>query len=166
MEQAKKSEESFQPTDVDNELNIISQETDIEKAVQVLKGLPEDKQKILTRGMIAIQQSYSGPLPPATEFKAYKAALGSAPERIMSMADKQQEHRITQEKKALSYDFVRTVLGQVFAFILALVFGAGAIYLGIHGYTKTAIALGCTTVISLAAFFVLNKLPYFNKNEE
>lgn len=166
MEQAKDLEEPVRSTSMDKELDIISQETDIEKAVQVLKGLPEDQQKILTRGMVAIQQSYSGPLPPAVEFKAYKAALESAPERIMSMAEKQQEHRITQEKKALKYDLVKTILGQVFAFILALVFGAGAIYLGIHGYTKSAIALGCTTVISLAAIFVLNRLPFFNKDEE
>ena len=44
-------------------------------------------------------KAYSGPLPPPEDFGAYKAVLSDAPERILAMAEKQIQHRISMEEK-------------------------------------------------------------------
>lgn len=64
------------------------------------------------------------------------------------------------------HEFIRTTLGQIFAFIIAITFGGGSVYLGLEGHDILAGILGGTTVVSLAAIFVLNKLPVFNKEQE
>lgn len=143
-----------------------SLDDNLEKAIEVLGTLSKEQRTILSRGMLAIQQSYSGPLPPAKEFKGYKEVLPDAPERILSMAERNNENRIRLTNKAERHDFFRTILGQVFGFVLSIGFGGGAIYLGALGHDVLAGTLGCTTVISLAGIFVLNRLPQFNKDSE
>lgn len=61
---------------------------DLERAIEVFGNLPKDQQTILSRGIFAIQQSYSGPLPPAREFREYKEVMPDAPERILAMAER------------------------------------------------------------------------------
>lgn len=139
---------------------------DLERAIEVFGNLPKEQQTILSRGIFAIQQSYRGPLPPAKEFKEYKEVMPDAPGRILTMAEKNQDHRIQLNNKSERHDFIKTVLGQVFAFVLSIAFGGGAIYLGTEGHDWLAGILGCTTVISLATIFVLNKMPDSNKNQE
>lgn len=139
---------------------------DLKRAIEVFGNLSKDQQTILSRGMFAIQQSYSGPLPPAREFKGYKEVMPDAPERILTMAEKNQEHRIELTNKSEKHDYIKTLLGQIFAFVLSLSFGGGAIYLGIEGHDWLAGILGCTTVVSLATIFVLNRLPQFNKEQQ
>jgi len=139
---------------------------DLERAIEVFGNLPKDQQTILSRGIFAIQQSYSGPLPPAREFREYKEVMPDAPKRILAMAEKNQEHRIQLTNKSEKHDYIKTLLGQIFAFVLSLSFGGGAIYLGMEGHDWLAGILGCTTVVSLATIFVLNKLPQFNKEQQ
>ena len=81
-----------------------SLDDNLEKAIEVFGNLPKDQRAILSRGMLAIQQSYSGPLPPAKEFKGYKEVLPDAPERILTMAERNNDSRIqlTKNLKGMS----------------------------------------------------------------
>jgi uncharacterized membrane protein len=60
--------------------------------------------------------SYSGPLPTASEFAAYDKALPGTAERLLSMVEKESEHRHESDRKALSI----FNLGQTFSFILSI----------------------------------------------
>lgn len=164
----KKAESQQDDIMADEQKDIIvdKSSSDIEKAIEVYEALPKEQRNILSRGMFAMQQSYSGPLPPAKEFKGYQEVLPDAPERILSMAEKNQEFRMKITEKSEKHEFIRTTIGQIFGFIIALTFGAGSVSLGLEGHDALAAILGGTTVVSLGIIFVLNKLPMFNKEQE
>jgi len=71
-----------------------------------------DKNKVILSGRQKI--SYSGPLPPATEFAQYEQILNGAAQRILTLAEKEAEHRHIAEDKLLN----SLERGQLFAFIL------------------------------------------------
>ena len=72
-----------------------------------------------TTTVVSMQQHYSGPLPPAQEFKAYGEVLPNAPERILAMAEGEQKHRHKKEIRALN--------ARAFVSILGMLFGVGIV---------------------------------------
>ena len=67
-------------------------------------------EKIVTR---QYQQISIGPLPPGDEIIKYNSVIPNGADRIMAMAEKEQQARINRDKN--SYNLKR--LGQIFAFI-------------------------------------------------
>lgn len=65
-------------------------------------------------------QFFSGPLPPSSELKAYAEIAPQFPERIFSMAEKEQAHRHDIEKRRTRAQIWITGSGQIFGFLLAL----------------------------------------------
>ena len=59
--------------------------------------------------------THSGPLPDPFSFQAYAKVLPDAPERIMRMAEKEQEHRHEMERKIVDADRIGYFLGQLIA---------------------------------------------------
>ena len=107
--------------------------------------------------------TYSGPLPSPEDFAAYGHTVPDAPERILIMAEKQSEHRKSIEKKVLKFAIIKSIVGQIIGFVLALVFLAAAIWLAREGHEKLSITI-IVALSSLIAIFVLKKSPK-NKNE-
>lgn len=122
------------------------------------KELESSKNHRVLVGTMMEQSSYSGPLPKPSDFAAYKDALPSAPERIMTMAEEEQTHRHTIEKELLKNANRENFLGQFLAFILALVCLGVATYLGIQGHDTLAGAIIAITAV-LASIFYLKKIP-------
>jgi uncharacterized membrane protein len=85
----------------------------------------ETKPQIQT---VAQQVSYSGPLPTASEFAAYDKALPGAAERLLSMAEKQAEHRRKMDEKIVDKSLRLNSTGQVVSFIVS-VLALGAVCL-------------------------------------
>lgn len=52
--------------------------------------------------------SYSGPLPPADQIRAYEEALPGSADRILAMAERQQEHRLALEKVTVNEAALRS----------------------------------------------------------
>ena len=78
-------------------------------------------------------RQFSGPLPPPEILVKYNEAISNGAERIMAMAEKQQDHRMYLEGFVITRDSKRADLGLILGFFLALlVSGSGAwlIYLG------------------------------------
>ena len=127
----------------------------------ILKDLPEEKRNIILSTMLAIEEerSFSGPLPPPEYFEAYGKTLEGSPDRILTMAEKQVDHRIELENTIVKKKFSQSTLGQILATMLILAFGYIAYNLAMHGHDTAAIAIGVTTVVGLAIVFVLNKIP-------
>lgn len=105
------------------------------------------------------ERTFSGPLPPPEYLDAYEKTLPGAPDRIMTMAEKQVDHRIDLEKTIVNKKFKQSYLGQIIGAVLIIFFGCIAYDLAMHGHDNAAIAIGVTTVVSLAVVFVLNKIP-------
>ncbi|MDQ6938579.1 MAG: DUF2335 domain-containing protein [Verrucomicrobiota bacterium] len=96
------------------------------------------------------QQFYSGPLPQATDLKAYGEIAPEFPLRILAMAEKEQAHRHREETKYGSGERWIAGIGQVFGFIIALSLIASSFWLLMHdksisGYT--AMIAGMVTLI-------------------
>lgn len=122
------------------------------------KELESSNNRRVLVGTMMEQSSYSGPLPKPSDFAAYKDALPSAPERIMTMAEEEQTHRHTIEKELLKNANRENFLGQFLAFILALECLGVATYLGIQGHDTLAGAIIAITAV-LASIFYLKKIP-------
>jgi uncharacterized membrane protein len=80
-----------------------------------------------------IQHSlHQGPLPRPDDFAAYERVLPGAADRILKMAEKQAGHRQILERRSVSGDLVKAMMGTVLAYIA---FGGsmyGAVYLLLH----------------------------------
>ena len=75
------------------------------------------------------QTLYQGPIPPVEDFAGYERILPGAADRILKMAENQAGHRQTLERRALTGDLIKAMMGTVLAY---LTFGgsmAGAVYL-------------------------------------
>jgi uncharacterized membrane protein len=75
--------------------------------------------------VVAVAQSrFSGPLPHPDHLARYNEILPDAAERILAMAEKEQDHRHNLEKKVMRNDFAITVAGQ---FLTCALIGGGLI---------------------------------------
>ena len=66
------------------------------------------------------QVSYSGPLPPADELAQYESVLPGAAERILSLAEKEAEHRHRADDKIIEKTLHFNKVGQILSFSLSL----------------------------------------------
>lgn len=125
---------------------------------QVLASIDPDKRSVIVSAMVEMRQTFSGPLPRPADFKAYKEALPNAPERILLMAEKQQQHRIDSEERIIKADIRESIFGQVFAVLLVVLFLAAAVYLGINGHDWLA-GIVATLSATISAIFYLKSTP-------
>lgn len=129
----------------------------------VLESLPEDKRDVIMSAMYAIEQkSYSGPLPAPEDFAEYENILPGSTDRILKMAEKQVDHRISSDNKIIDNTYRQSGRGQILGAILVVMFGVISLILGLTGHDSLAKYIGVTTVIGLAVVFVLNKIPLQN----
>ena len=133
---------------------------------EVLESLTPAQRKVILSTMIAMEQrSYSGPLPAPEDFEAYEKVLPGATDRIMSMAEKSLDSRVNNEKAIIDARIKQGVRGQIYGFILALVFIGVATFLALQGHDVLAGIIAGGDIVSLAVIFVLNREPR-KKNEE
>ena len=105
-----------------------------------------------------VSQTYEGPLPAPSDFAAYKETLPNAPERILTMAETEQQYRHKINNKVVNFGLIESICGMAASFILALIFLGAAIYLALQGKTSVAIVL-IGAITGLAVIFYLKKEP-------
>lgn len=125
---------------------------------QVLDSIDPEKRSVIIGAMVEMRQSFSGPLPHPADFKAYKEVMPDAPERILTMAEKQQMHRIKSEENIIKADIRESMCGQIFAVVLVAIFLAAAVYLGINGHDWLAGVIA-TLSATISAIFYLRTIP-------
>jgi uncharacterized membrane protein len=90
---------------------------------------------------------FSGPLPPPHILKVYNEAFPGCAERIVTMAEKQSQHRQELEKLIIIANAKAQSRGQIFAFVLSFMIICGGVYLlaegkSIQGFSAIILALG------------------------
>lgn len=125
---------------------------------KVLASIDPDKRNVIVSAMVEMRQTFSGPLPRPADFKAYKEVSSNAPERILLMAEKQQQHRIDSEERIIKADIRESIFGQVFAVLLVVLFLAAAVYLGINGHDWLA-GIVATLSATISTIFYLKSTP-------
>jgi len=69
---------------------------------------------------VSRESHFSGPIPPPEILDKYNSIIPNGAERIMSMAERQSAHRITQEAKVISASSRDSFLGIVSGLIISI----------------------------------------------
>lgn len=105
----------------------------------------------------AAEFHYSGPLPHPRDLEKYNEIIPDGANRIMVMAEKQQEHRFKLEEKAVSAQVKQSGIGQVFGLVVCLVGLGISALLGLYGHELASGILGGGGLVGLASVFVVGK---------
>jgi uncharacterized membrane protein len=145
----------------DNSVEIIQVEQELNREnPRIFEGIkPEKRKEILQTFTKFTIKHHSGPLPEPDTLIKYNSVIPDGANRIMIMAEKQQEHRMSLESKAVNSQLGQSKTGQILGFVLALFIISTGTYLAMQGHEKMGGTLVGTTLISLVVLFVLGKRP-------
>jgi uncharacterized membrane protein len=116
---------------------------------EVLDNLPED-----VRLSVLQAAAFSVPLPPPSMYQQYEAVLEGSAERILSMAEKEQLHRIDWERKALGSASDETERGQWLGFLVVIICLGSTVYLASHGHEWVAVVIASSCAVGLVGRFL------------
>ena len=150
---AKRNPHAPNPSNPDNQapkppsqkLNLPSQE--------VLNSLPDD-----VRISVVEAASFIGPLPPPSMYKAYDEVHPGSANRLLTMAEKEQDQRINFENTALQATIKNDSKAQSFGFILGVLYIGGLIFLAMNGNQIVASSFAFVIgLFALKSFFEKKK---------
>ena len=103
---------------------------------------------------VVAQEAYSGPIPHPRHFAQFKEVEPTAPDRILTMAEKEQAYRHRGGDRALTADIVSHYIALFMGFLLGLVMVGGAIYLGSIGMVSVPVGLISAGSLSMVHSFL------------
>lgn len=106
-------------------------------ATNPLESLPPE---VLQAVSVTMQSQYSGPIPPPQVLKGYEEAIPGSGDRILSMAEKEQDHRHMMEKNFMVVSRNAEYAGIILGFTLALTTIIGGFLVILNGFEVTGIA--------------------------
>jgi len=103
-------------------------------------------------------QQWSGPLPAPESLAKYDNIVPGAAERILVMAEKEQNHRHHTEDKTAKRQYVIAIVSVIFAFACVLAL-AGLVFYAIYkGSDNSTLAAVITAIAAVAGVFGARKL--------
>lgn len=114
----------------------------------------QEEQKRVVIAASYQQTQFSGPLPPPSILREYNEVDPTFAERIMTMTEKQSDHRRSLEQLAITSEIRRSWAGLCCGFLIALAGLAVSAYLGSIGQSAAASIIGGSTLVGLAGVFV------------
>jgi uncharacterized membrane protein len=102
-------------------------------------------------------QRFRGPLPHPDVLAGYDRVQAGLAERVVRMAEKEQDHRHALDDKFVDAEVKFGSRGQVFVLIVALAFLAAALVLGLAGQTAAAVAVTGIDLAAVVAPFLWRK---------
>lgn len=127
---------------------------------KIISELPkEEKDKFVAAIYAYEKKSWSGPLPAPEDFERYEKVLPGSMDRVLTIMEKQAEHRMVAETKEQNARILQTKRGQTIGASVVILFGLFSFVLGMYSHDSVATGLGVATAISLAAIFVLKQVP-------
>lgn len=132
----------------------------IDPAIEViLEAVPDDKKKEVVKAISIVQQEvFSGPIPHPRLLAEYEKLQPGSMDRFMTMAEKQQDHRMELEDKAIASQLKSNERGQVFGFILSALVIISGIVLFVIGMPWFGIPIIVGMVTVLVVLFVKGKI--------
>ena len=134
-------------------------EQDLKKVnPELFKGLSEPKKLELLRTLsVSITHHRSGPLPSPEDLARYNEVIPNGAERIMIMAEKQQDHRFVLEKTAVTEQLKESSRGQIFGLIIGLVAILSGATCALFGSELAGSLIGGGGIAGLVSVFVLGR---------
>lgn len=100
-----------------------------------------------------------GPLPDPDDLFRYNDIIPNGADRIMIMAEKNQDARIKNELITIKSQARSILLGQIFAMVVVAIFAFLTYLMLISGYPWPGSILGSTTLVGLVYIFVTGRKP-------
>lgn len=129
---------------------------------KIFKGIPAEQKRSIVHAFMQVEQKielthHSGPLPDPQTLEKYNAIIPNGAERIMAMAEKQQEHRMGLEKSTISEQLSQSKRGQIFGLIIGLAAITASAICIILGHEWPGALLGAGGLTGLVSVFVYGK---------
>jgi uncharacterized membrane protein len=167
------SDDIFSQIEVSNAPNEsnITEQIDSKVIQELIEDVSELKE-ILRQEVIEIKsierRFYSGPIPSPEIIRGYEEVVQGSADRILKMAERNLEHRISTENKQLDHSIKSearlintetslSYLGLISGFIIAIFGLSGAIYLGIKDKPVASAIMSGGTLAGLVSVFVSGK---------
>lgn len=115
------------------------------------EDLPDEEQGLI---LAYEERLFIGPLPHPELLAGYERASPGSAERIIAMAEKQGDHRRTQEDRLLRASIASEKRGQLLAFLLASLVCGGGIYLLAIGKGISGLVALLAPLASLIGIFI------------
>jgi len=113
------------------------------------------QKRLVGQQQVTIQQEvHEGPLPHPVILQQYDAISPGAADRIISMAEAEAAHRRRMEEKGMLRMHRDSVLGQVFAFLVAVAGLGSSVLIAYSGNEWAAALIGGGTLVSLVYAFI------------
>jgi len=141
---------------------ILQEKTTITAVIQSqleVEEIPDVNQKDVINRFTQITTSsrYTGSLPPPEHLMQYDKVIPEGAERIMRIAEKDQEHRLKAETTLVTSDVTTTRLGQIFG----LTMGMTIVMLGficiMQGHDLAGSFMSGSSVVGLVSIFVIGR---------
>ncbi len=145
-------------------------EKELPELAEILNTLPVEKQQGIIKEIQMLtavkQESFSGPLPHPQILRGYEDIKEGFAERILRMAEKEQDHRFSCDDKMIDATVSANNQGHWMGVIIAIVFAGIAGVLGFIGQTTVAAIIGGLDLVSLVTVFVTNQFLNRGKDEK
>lgn len=115
---------------------------------------PEGLGAQATKQEALLYQEHAGPLPAPWALREYEEIQEGAADRIISMAEEQQAHVHSMEKKALAQGSFMARTGQILAFLVVTCGLAAGTYLLANDKSLLGAAVTIAPFVGLASLFV------------
>jgi uncharacterized membrane protein len=151
--------DAIEPTD-DGEKAIEPLAKDVEVIIDATEGLPEP-QREAARGaafrlamQVSYTESFTSPMPPPAVMRGYEDIHAGAFDRILSLTERQMEHRHQIENKVIDSDITQAHRGLDRGFIVVMTVLIGGIVLLGMGRDISGLILSVGSLVGLGGLFV------------
>lgn len=122
---------------------------------KAISGLRPEQRSVVIRAIK--QESFSGPIPHPELLQKYEIVQPGFAERIVGMAERQLDHRISCEDKMIDGLVSESRRGQWFGLIVAIMFLIASVLLIILDHEVVGGILSGGVLVALVAVFVTNR---------
>lgn len=138
----------------------VQPQADVKKVEELLRQLPPEQSQLIL-AQYKVQLTRSGPLPDPEAFERYASLIPDGADRIMTMAEKSQQHMIDN---ANGYRRLATTGQWISAFLVLLFIIAGvySVYMGAETAASICFGFGVVSVVSV---FITRKGPISQKEK-
>jgi uncharacterized membrane protein len=122
---------------------------------KIFEGIPKQKkQQIIRSFVVTMHKTHIGPLPDPETLSEYSTIIPDGAERIMKMAEKQLDHRMSMENKVIGGQLMQSNIGQFLAFLIGIAALGASTYCIVKGHEWPGSLLGIGGLTGLVTAFI------------
>jgi uncharacterized membrane protein len=103
---------------------------------------------------VAVQETFSGPLPPPEVLAKYDEIVPGMAERLLTTFERQADHRMTLERKVIDGDIRRSWAGLILGFVFGMALLVGSVFMIASGLAVAGIALIVAELVAIAVALI------------